>query len=314
MATKYTREGKGNSLIDFPRDFTIIDIETTGLDTKYDDIIELAAVKVRDDKIYQTFQSFVDPHYKIPEFITELTGITNDMLFGAPSIEEILPKYVDFIGNDIIIGHYVHFDYNFIYDNLNRMNGTILTNDFVDTLRLCNRLYPEMKHHRLIDMVEALDIEAETMHRALADCKSCLEVLYHCKEKAILQYGSVLEFANSIKRISLSSSKPIDILSIKPKNSAFDTSHPLYQKECVFTGTLEKMKRADAMQIVVNLGGTLGNTVTRKTNYLVLGDYAKCKTIKGGKSSKHKKAEELKLKGQDLEIISEQTFYDMLEM
>ena len=93
----------------------------------------------------------------------------------------------------------------------------------------------------------------------------------------------------------------------------FDVDNLLYQKVCVFTGELERMPRKEAMQIVVNLGGICGDGVTSKTNYLILGNNDYCKTIKDGRSSKQKKAEELKLKGQDIEIISEDVFYDMID-
>ncbi len=92
----------------------------------------------------------------------------------------------------------------------------------------------------------------------------------------------------------------------------FDETHPLYGKLCVFTGTLEKMQRKDAMQIVVDLGGQVGNSVTKKTNFLILGNNDYCPLIKDGKSSKQKKAEALKLAGNDIEIISEDVFYDMI--
>lgn len=92
----------------------------------------------------------------------------------------------------------------------------------------------------------------------------------------------------------------------------FDETHPLYGKTCVFTGTLEKMSRKDAMQIVVDYGGLVGNSVTKKTNYLILGNNDYCSSIKDGKSSKQKKAEALKLSGNDIEIISESVFYDMI--
>ena len=82
----------------------------------------------------------------------------------------------------------------------------------------------------------------------------------------------------------------------------------------VFTGKLEKMLRKDAMQLVVNLGGILDNSVNKQTNYLILGDNDYNAILKGEKSSKHKKAEKLKLEGQDIEIIDERTFYDLLEV
>ena len=93
----------------------------------------------------------------------------------------------------------------------------------------------------------------------------------------------------------------------------FDPEHPLYGKVCVFTGALERMTRKEAMQIVVDLGAICGDSVTEKTNYLILGNNDYCTTIKDGKSSKQKKAEKLKLKGNEIEIISENIFYDLIK-
>ena len=106
--------------------------------------------------------------------------------------------------------------------------------------------------------------------------------------------------------------KPVNAKDITTDNTDFDETHPLFGKLCVFTGTLEKMTRKDAMQIVVDFGGQVGNSVTKKTNYLILGNNDYCSSIKDGKSSKQKKAESLKLAGNDIEIISENVFYDMI--
>ena len=104
----------------------------------------------------------------------------------------------------------------------------------------------------------------------------------------------------------------MDLSKLVADNNDFDETHPLYKKVCVFTGTLEKYTRQEAAQIVVNFGGLCGNSVTRKTNFLILGNNDYVSTIKNGKSSKQIKAEEYKLKGQDIEIISESLFYDMI--
>ena len=94
--------------------------------------------------------------------------------------------------------------------------------------------------------------------------------------------------------------------------SKADPDSPLFNRFCVFTGKLERFTRKEAMQIVADLGGFNEDGVTKKTNYLILGNNDYCTTIKEGKSSKHKKAEKLKLSGQDIEIIPESVFYDML--
>ena len=149
---------KGTSSICFPNNYVLIDIETTGLSPDYDEIIELAAIKVCNNEIIDTFSSFVKPSFEIDEFITELTGITNSMVSNAPDITSVIDKYLDFIGENIIIGHNVNFDINFIYDFAQK-NGYNFSNDFVDTMRLFRKLHPELKHHRLSDMCSLYKID-----------------------------------------------------------------------------------------------------------------------------------------------------------
>ena len=99
---------------------------------------------------------------------------------------------------------------------------------------------------------------------------------------------------------------------IQASTNNFDETTPVYEKVFVFTGTLERMTRKEAMQLVVDHGGLCGDGVNKKTNFLVLGNNDYCTTIKDGKSTKQKKAEQLKLTGCDIEIISENVFYDMI--
>ena len=108
------------------------------------------------------------------------------------------------------------------------------------------------------------------------------------------------------------SHKGISAKEITTEKTEFDETHPLFEKVCVFTGTLEKMQRKEAMQLVADFGGVPGDSVTKKTNYLILGNNDYCKTIKDGKSSKQKKAEKMILDGADLQIIPEAVFYDIV--
>ena len=109
------RELKRKSLIEIPNKYIAFDIETTGLDSMYD---EIGAIKIENEKEIETFNSLIKPEYEIDEFITELTGITNEMLKNAPPIDEVLPKFMTFIKDSIILGHNANFDINFIYDKL----------------------------------------------------------------------------------------------------------------------------------------------------------------------------------------------------
>lgn len=300
-----------HSVIDFPDNLVVVDLETTGLDRQWDEIIEVGAIKVIDGKIVDTFSTLVKPSIPIDSFITELTGITNEMLADAPSIGSVMPSLLDFVGDNVILGHNVTFDLSFLRNNSNQE----FEPDFIDTLRLCRKLYKDMQHHTLTDMVERFGFKREHAHRSIDDCDATLKLFYICRGEAIKQYGDLESFKKSFKqKNSGKSSGWIDISSMLADPDLIDEDCLFYDRECVFTGTLEKMKRADAMQLVVNIGGRVANSVTKKTNFLILGNNDYCKSIKDGKSSKHKKAEQLKLKGQDIEVISEQTFYDILDI
>lgn len=291
---------KGNSIIEKLTDFTIVDLETTGLDTNFDEIIELGAVRIRDGIIVDTFQKLVKPQNPIDEFITELTGITNDMLANAATIEEVFPDYISFIGNDVIVGHNVNFDINFIYDTLYWLDKKTFTNDFIDTMRMARKVLKELKHHRLSDLKSYYKIDSEA-HRSIGDCMSTFDIynlLWKDAENNNIDFNT--------KKSNL---KATDILA----NGEPDINNPIYGQTVVFTGTLERMTRRDAMQIVANIGGINGDNVTKKTNLLVLGNGDYQCILKDGKSNKHKKAEQLICAGADLQIISEDVFFDMIE-
>lgn len=321
---------KGKSLLDFPKNYIVIDIETTGLDTSIDSIIEIGAIKVVNNSVESTFSSLVKPpalefdpefddcdflfnstgqkYYYIDSYITNLTHITNEMLDSAPEPQSVLKEFLDFISNDILVGHNVNFDINFLYDSILKYFNRELHNDFVDTLRLSRRLHKDLTHHRLADMANYYQIDVPEAHRSLADCVTTNELFHRLQNSMIEKYGSSENFTESIKN----QYSGIDINSITTTNTDFNQFHPLYQKVCCFTGKLENMPRKDAMQLVVDLGGIVANSVTKKTNYLILGNNDYCTQIKDGKSNKQKKAEKLKLSGQDIEVISENTFYEML--
>ena len=303
------REQKGKSLIDIPNNYVVFDIETTGLDPEFDEIIEIGAVKIKDGIKIDTFNSLIKPEYERDEFITELTGITNGMVENAPSIDEVLPKFMDFTRDYIIIGHNVNFDINFIYDNLEELNISPITNDFVDTLRISRRLIPELKHHKLSDLANYFNIDTNGSHRALKDVEITSEVLNNLNKMIIEKYQNIDNFKDACKPKSHSGIRASDITT---NNTEFDEENMLYDKYVVITGTLGKMLRKEAMQVIADLGGHCQDGVNKDTNYLILGNNDYNPILRGKKSSKLLKAENLKLKGQDIEIISENVFYDII--
>lgn len=283
-------------------DYCVIDTETTGLSSYYDEIIEVGILKIRDGKVVDQYSQLIKPNNAIDDFITYLTGITNKMLVNQPSIKEVEGEILDFLGDDIIVGHNTSFDIRF----LNASFKETLKNEYMDTMIFFRKIYPQLPHHRLSDLAKFLNL-ANNQHRALADCITTYQ-LYETIKSTMDERGLKL---SDLWQCHSSGHPGIDIKAIKPKSNEIDEDNFFYGKHVVFTGKLEKMLRKDAMQIIVDLGGILDKSVNKNTNYLILGNNDYNAVLHGEKSNKHKKAEKLKMEGNDINIIDEFTFYDI---
>lgn len=301
-----TRPEKGESLLISTLDFVSIDIETTGFSSIFDEIIELGAAKYRNGKIVDTFSSLVHPHNPVDDFITGLTGISNEMLEEAPELSSILPAFLDFIGNDVLVGHNVNFDINFIYDACEEIGLSPLSNDFIDTVRISRRIHKDMPNHKLDTMIDFYGFERRALHRSLNDCElTAMCYLKMVENKAV--------FEDAVKNTSKKRNKvAYSLKNIEATTENINVDSLFYGKVCVFTGTLESFTRKEAAQLVVNIGGLCEDRITKKTNFLILGNNDYCKSIKDGKSNKQKKAEQLIADGADLMIIPESLFVEML--
>ena len=160
----------------FDDEYVVFDIETTGFSSKNDKIIEIGAVKLKNGEIVDTFSTFVDPKVNIPYKITELTSITQNMVNGEPTIEEVLPKFMDFVGDSVLVAHNASFDVGFIKKNL-RDVGKTLKNPVMDTVPLARYLYPDLKKVKLNLVAKHLGISLENHHRAVDDAKATAEIL-----------------------------------------------------------------------------------------------------------------------------------------
>ena len=186
FSSQPAKRQKGKSLLIIPESYTVIDLETTGLNPRYDYIIEVACIKYRVGKEIDRFHSFIQPPRDylgnfVNSFITDMTGITNEILENAPIFSSIANELWDFIDGELIVGHNVNFDINFLYDNFEKDRNTLFQNNFVDTLRLSRRVLPELGHHRLCDLDEYFHINNEH-HHALDDCITANIILGHLAE------------------------------------------------------------------------------------------------------------------------------------
>lgn len=171
--------------------YVALDLETTGLNPKLDRIIEVGAVRVEKGREKDTFQSLVNPFRRLDERVAALTGITQDMLEGAPAEEEVLPKLLSFIGGDILVGHRILFDFSFIRKAAVNRKLPFEKNG-IDTLKLSRKFLPDLQSRRLADLCTYYRIE-HTAHRALGDAQATsqlylklAELFYKGNEEAFL--------------------------------------------------------------------------------------------------------------------------------
>lgn len=159
--------------------FVVFDLETTGFSSKYDKIIEIGAVKIKNGNIIDSFSTFVNPEIKIPYNITELTSITNENVKDSDTINDILPKFLEFIGDSILVAHNANFDVSFINKNCDDL-GIKINFAVMDTIPLAKFLFPELKRYKLNTIAKHLGVSLENHHRAVDDAKATADILLNC--------------------------------------------------------------------------------------------------------------------------------------
>lgn len=153
--------------------FVAIDVETTGLSPVANELIEVSAIKYNGSKKLDTFTTLIKPKTKIPYHITNITGITNEMVQNSPSVEEIMPSLVEFIGDNPIVAHNANFDYKFIQ---NYSNNAFSKNTLIDTVQIGRKLYPTLPNHKLGTIAKHIGITEDGFHRAEFDCECCARI------------------------------------------------------------------------------------------------------------------------------------------
>ncbi len=165
-------------------DFVVFDLETTGLSKHNDHIIEIGAVKVQNGVVTDHFSAFVNPGVNIPPKITELTGITNAMVKDAPSIDTVLPQFLAFAGDAVLVAHNASFDVGFVSEAVKKVGSATqsqdLPNTVLDTVELSRALFPQLSKHKLNIVAEHLGVSLENHHRAVDDATATAEIFIKC--------------------------------------------------------------------------------------------------------------------------------------
>ena len=172
----------GSQKMDFDQEYAAFDLETTGLSSRADRIIEIGAVILKNGEEIDRFQTFVDPGRKLDRKIVELTGITDEMLVGAPSIQEVLPKFLEFVGNRVLVAHNSDFDTGFIRAECQRQ-GLPYGFTAADTLILSQNLLPHLNKFKLDIVSNALSLPEFNHHRAADDAMTCGLIMHRLMKK-----------------------------------------------------------------------------------------------------------------------------------
>ena len=162
--------------------FVVFDIETTGLSKETEMITEIGAVKLTNGQIVDRFSTFINPGKPISAEITKLTGITDEMVADAPRIKEILPTFVSFVGNAVLVAHNASFDMGFIRVGAERYCNLEVGNTVLDTLELARTLLPQLSRHKLNLVCDHLNISLVGHHRAVNDAEATAEMFLRFTE------------------------------------------------------------------------------------------------------------------------------------
>ncbi len=156
--------------------YCVLDLETTGLSFRTEKITEIGVMKVKGGEVIDSFSCFVNPEKPIPQKVVEVTNITDDMVKDAETIEKVMPKLLEFLGDSILVAHNADFDIGFLKHNAKEL-GLELNNTYMDTLALAKILFPDFKKYKLGIIADKLGIKVEVAHRALDDVDTTVKVL-----------------------------------------------------------------------------------------------------------------------------------------
>lgn len=252
-SVKRNRYLDGKLLLAYPDDYTVLDIETTGLNPQNDYITEISAIKYRNNRRVDEFSSLVKPDFSIPYYITRLTGIDDAMVADAPAIDEVILSFMDFLADDIIAGYNVGFDLSFIAENMAGYYAKRLANNYVDVMKLAQNELPFLGRYKQTAVAEYFNIATAGAHRALVDCNICNGCYQKLKELAVADYRLPPQQRELVLAHSSTSLKP------------------LADRNIVLLGSFDGLYLKNLQEILTALGASVAQHVTASADMVIVG-------------------------------------------
>lgn len=204
--------------------FSVFDVETTGLNASYNNIIEIGIVKVSGLQIIDKYSTLINPMRNIPQFITSFTGISNEDVEDAPFFEDIVDKINNFLNDTVLVAHNLSFDYSFLKKEFAVCGIEKISNQRLCTLRLARRMYPMLKSKSLASITRHLNLKNADAHRALSDAEVTARVLIRMLKE--LKNTHNIQTAAELLNFQYSPSSSVKSLKIKEKVNYAISSMP----------------------------------------------------------------------------------------
>ena len=295
----------------YPKKYVVLDIETTGLSRNNDRIIEIAANEYVNGTLSRQFHTYVNPGMHIPMAISHLNGIWDKDVEGAPSIIEVRDELKRFIGKSPIVGHNIaRFDIPFLSIQMR----TEFKNSQFDTLQMAKDVFPGLPCYKLSYLDKALHLGSLEHHRASNDIVVNNALFLACKEPH--KYLHFLRDKEALAKIPIEQKRlgyhDFSIHSIVPSDPSAHPNTPLTGQNIVFSGYFH-LPIQEMMQLAVDAGAVLKSSISKKVNYLVVGEQNECFQDENGMTSKQRTATKLIEQGQaDIKIIDEEAFLTLI--
>lgn len=296
--------------------FIAIDFETAN--SSRASICSIGLIKVVNGLVQEEIHTYINPEDEFTYFNTEIHGITEDMVQDAPTFEEYWPTLKAIIENETLIAHNASFDMSAMRYALNLFNEPYATFTYGCSYVFAKKVWPSLYNHRLSTVADHLGISFRH-HDALEDARAAASVTL----AALKSSGTdSLEDLSDMHHLRLGAQR---LDSHTPTGSKkgkavakvvapkIKKSHPFYNTDVVFTGKLQTMTRGQASKKVIHCGGQCKNSVTKSTNYLVIGAHKLTNFAEIFTSTKMQKTEELINKGYPIKILGEEEFLRMVK-
>lgn len=329
VLTKEDTQAMKQKLYDFS-DYISFDLETTGRNSKTCEIIEISGILVRNNEVKEEFSSLVHPGIRISSEIENLTGITNNMLSAAPSLDKVLPEFIAFIGDKPLIGYNIaSFDMHILNRFTAKLLGRFIDNYYIDLLTLSRKMLPDLSSHKLGALASFCHCIAESAHRALSDSLMVHECFQYMKEylpdtiitlkqlqcsgdRSNARTSLVKKETQALHKLHESLPSVIDVSVLT--ESYHDKVDAVAGMAFCLTGDFLHGSKSEIKEIIEDHSGRCIGSVSGKTDYVIVGAYGSEQWACGNYGSKIKKAMELQAKGSDIRICSEKELFDMLSL